>query len=119
MPVPNPDAPLKLSETAVAEIHRFCGQRGDTARVVVTVQPGGCLGHRYSLDFDQKPSPHYQCWPWDGVELWVDPAAIRFLNGSTLDYAEDLMGGSFRFHNPPQASLCPCGLSFGVSSDQR
>ncbi|WP_143438253.1 iron-sulfur cluster assembly accessory protein, partial [Hydrocoleum sp. CS-953] len=37
-----------------------------------------------------------------------------YLNGLTLDYSEDLMGGGFRFNNPNAKVVCGCGNSFSV-----
>ncbi len=34
------------------------------------------------------------------------------LDGLTIDYSEDLMGGSFRFDNPHATRTCSCGSAF-------
>ncbi|MCJ8281054.1 MAG: iron-sulfur cluster assembly accessory protein, partial [Rivularia sp. ALOHA_DT_140] len=33
-------------------------------------------------------------------------------------YSEDLMGGGFRFYNPKAETICGCGNSFSVNSEQ-
>jgi len=48
----------------------------------------------------------------DGVKLFVDPTSMMYLEGATIDYVENLMGGGFRIDNPNAVSSCGCGHSF-------
>ena len=50
----------------------------------------------------------------DGVTLVVDPVSIDLVDGSLVDYVEDLGGASFKVTNPNAASGCGCGSSFSV-----
>ena len=50
----------------------------------------------------------------DGVTLLVDPVSLDLLDGSAVDYVEDLGGASFKVTNPNAASGCGCGASFSV-----
>jgi len=36
----------------------------------------------------------------DGMAVFVDPKSAKYLEGTTLDYQETLMGGGFSFENP-------------------
>jgi len=36
----------------------------------------------------------------DGMVVFVDPRSAKYLDGTTLDYQETLMGGGFSFDNP-------------------
>ena len=50
----------------------------------------------------------------DGVKLVVDPVSHDLLDGSAIDYVEDLGGAAFKVTNPNAASGCGCGSSFSV-----
>jgi iron-sulfur cluster assembly accessory protein len=118
MPEPNPDLPLQVSPAAIDEIRRFCRQRGyATAQIRINIAPGGCQGYHYTLQFaPEEIQETDRAYPGQGGEsslrMAIDPSALGALWGATLDYAEDLMGGSFRLQNPPVQGLCACGLSF-------
>jgi iron-sulfur cluster assembly protein len=115
MPETNPDLSLQFSTAAIVEINRLCRQWGyPSIQVRVGVAAGGCQGQRYTLGFrPEDVAPDDRLSAWENVQVAIEPRAVPFLQGCTLDYAEDLMGGNFRFHHPPVA-LCACGLSFSV-----
>jgi iron-sulfur cluster assembly protein len=50
----------------------------------------------------------------DGARLIVDKKSFLYLNGSELDYAEELMSSGFRVTNPNAKRTCGCGESFVV-----
>jgi len=53
------------------------------------------------------------------AKLLVDSASLPLVKGSTIDYATELIGSSFRVVNNPQSkdAGCGCGVSkFGCSS---
>ena len=113
MPETNPNLSLQFSTAAIVEINRLCRQWGyPSTQIRVGVAAGGCQGQRYTLGFrPEDPAPDDRSFAWENLQVAIEPRALPFLQGCTLDYAEDLMGGNFRFHNPPVA-LCACGLSF-------
>ena len=76
---------------------------------------GGCLEQRYQLCFDTV-LPNSHKLSYGPVELSISPAAWPHVQKLTLDYVEDLMGGSFRFDNPELDSTCNCGQSFRLAS---
>jgi len=39
---------------------------------------------------------------------------MQYLQDSTIDYREDVMGSSFVFNNPAAKTTCGCGSSFSV-----
>ena len=49
-----------------------------------------------------------------GVTVLVDSVSLPFLQGSTLDFVDDLMGQSFRVENPNATAACGCGTSFSI-----
>ncbi|MCX8201376.1 MAG: iron-sulfur cluster assembly accessory protein, partial [Candidatus Caldarchaeum sp.] len=49
-----------------------------------------------------------------GVKVVVDSFSAPFIEGSEIDYVEDVMGSGFAINNPNVASTCGCGHSFNL-----
>ena len=43
-----------------------------------------------------------------------DPKSFLYLNGTEVDFEENLMGRGFKFSNPAASKTCGCGESFSV-----
>ncbi len=107
---------ISLSRTAVGEVRRLkLKQQAINIFLRLQVLPGGCSGLSYQVRFDQQTQPNDHTYEFHGVQIVVDPYSLNYLDGLTLDYSEDLMGGAFRFHNPNAVQTCGCGNSFAVS----
>ena len=50
----------------------------------------------------------------DGVRVFIDPLALMFIVGSTMDYVESKINSGFVFDNPNVTGQCGCGESFSV-----
>ena len=50
----------------------------------------------------------------DGVTFVIDPSAILFIIGSTIDWKEDKFKRGFSFENPNETARCGCGESFSI-----
>ena len=50
----------------------------------------------------------------DGAKIIVDRKSYLYLNGTELDYSDDLMHSGFNLRNPNVKRTCGCGASFGV-----
>jgi iron-sulfur cluster assembly protein len=106
---------LQLSQAAINEILRLkqkCQQPNAVFRL--GVQPSGCSGMSYTLEFDENIGPEDELYNCNGIQVAIARTNTAFLNGLNLDYSEDLMGGGFRFHNPNATQSCGCGNSFSI-----
>ena len=97
----------KVREIAEAE-----GLHGQGLRL--QVKGGGCSGFQYDLYFDEKPTDMDQVVDSHGIQLFVDPLSIQYLEGTQIDYVEGLHGAGFKFENPNVKGTCGCGSSFSV-----
>src|SRR5262249_46057652 len=48
------------------------------------------------------------------AKLVVDRKSFLYLNGTILDYKDELMSSGFNLQNPNVKRTCGCGSSFGV-----
>jgi iron-sulfur cluster insertion protein len=80
----------------------------------LSVSGGGCSGFQYTIDLDGQTNPDDQVFEEGGIKVVVDSTSLDLLNGSVIDYVEDLIGASFQIRNPNATSTCGCGNSFSV-----
>jgi iron-sulfur cluster assembly protein len=107
---------ITLSQAAIGEVNRIKSKHTNpNALFRLGIQPGGCADFYYTLGLAEEIAAEERVLNCDGIQVVIDPHSQKYLNGLTLDYSEDLMGGGFRFHNPNAASSCGCGNSFSVS----
>ncbi|MFB2935175.1 HesB/IscA family protein [Aerosakkonemataceae cyanobacterium BLCC-F154] len=106
---------INLSKAAASEIRRLMTkQKQSNSQFRLSVQPGGCAGIYYTLEFAAAIQSQDRVYDCQGIQIVVEENNLKYVNGLTLDYTEDLMGGGFRFHNPNASSTCGCGNSFSV-----
>lgn len=81
----------------------------------VMVDGGGCSGFQYNFTMDHSVKEDDKVFEKDGVKVVVDSISMDFLQGSTIDYEEELIRSAFRVTSNPQASQgCSCGVSFSL-----
>lgn len=68
----------------------------------------------YGFTLDEETNEDDFTMDFDGVPLLVDSMSSQYLQGSTVDYKEDLMGSEFKIINPNAQTSCGCGSSFSV-----
>ncbi len=84
------------------------------ARLRCFVQGGGCSGFTYGFTLDDTSAEDDFVIDFGGSELLVDSMSAQYLQGSEINYKEDLMGCSFVINNPNASGTCGCGSSFSV-----
>lgn len=106
---------LKLTELAAKRIGEIKGQQGlgDEYGVRLGVESGGCSGLSYVLEIDE-PNEADRIFDSQGIRVFCDPKSYLFINGTIVDYIDDLLNGGFRFENPNVERSCGCGTSFAV-----
>jgi iron-sulfur cluster assembly protein len=102
-------ATVTLSETAVKKIHQLTADKPESG-LRVKVVGGGCSGLQYRMEIDSAKERD-KVFERDGARLIVDKKSFLYLNGSELDYGEDLMAAGFRLVNPNAKRTCGCGES--------
>ncbi|HHB12435.1 MAG TPA: iron-sulfur cluster insertion protein ErpA [Chromatiales bacterium] len=114
--VPNAsDAPLRLSDAAVAKIRELLDEEGNPElKLRVFVTGGGCSGFQYGFEFDERAAEDDIVVEKGGVTVLVDPMSAQYLTGAEIDYRESLEGAQFVVNNPNAVSTCGCGSSFTV-----
>ena len=107
---------IQISDGAVNKILSLADSEDDTnnLNLRVYVTGGGCSGFQYGFSFDKVIDEEDTCITKDGANLVIDSLSLQYLEGSTIDYSEDLMGSKFIIKNPNATTTCGCGESFSI-----
>jgi iron-sulfur cluster assembly protein len=108
--------PILLTEKAAGEIKTIISQQGlnnEATKLRVGVKGGGCSGFSYMLDLVEEPKgENDEEMESNGVKILVDMKSYLYLNGTEIDFKDEVMGKGFVFKNPNATSTCGCGSSF-------
>ncbi len=108
---------LTLTERAAQEVRTILEQQkleSDKTYLRMGVKGGGCSGFSYSLDLTESKSELDEEFDSNGVKVVCDPKSYLYLNGTTLDFKDEIMGRGFVFNNPNANTSCGCGSSFSA-----
>ena len=106
---------LTITALAATKVQEFLQQNGrPEAGLRVRVVGGGCSGFQYQLALDDEAASGDEVFEQNGIRLFVDPRSHLYLDGTEIDYVEDIMGSGFKFNNPNSTGSCGCGESFQV-----
>ena len=107
---------IQISDGAVNKILSLADSEDDanSLNLRVYVTGGGCSGFQYGFSFDKVIDEEDTCITKDGANLVIDSLSLQYLEGSTVDYTEDLMGSKFVITNPNATTTCGCGESFSI-----
>jgi iron-sulfur cluster assembly accessory protein len=104
---------LTLSPSAAKRVAFIADKQGRAAVLRLAVDGGGCAGFSYRFALGEVEDGD-TVTETDGVTLVVDSVSHDLVDGSQVDYVEDLGGAAFKVTNPNAASGCGCGSSFSV-----
>lgn len=104
---------LILTPSAAKRVAFIANKQGKPAVLRLSVDGGGCAGFSYRFALGEAEEGD-TVTETEGVSLVVDPTSLDLVDGSQVDYIEDLGGAAFKVTNPNAASGCGCGSSFSV-----
>ena len=106
---------IKLSDNAAKRIKILMSQAENSAvGVRIGVKSGGCAGMSYVMEYAKSQNPNDELIEEKGVKVFIDPGAVMYLLGTTMDFKEEEFSSSFVFNNPNETERCGCGESFKV-----
>jgi iron-sulfur cluster assembly protein len=110
-----PAAPVNLTDAAAEQIKNLLASRGkESLGVRVGVRSGGCSGLAYTIEYADDVRKFEEVIDEKGVKVLIDPKAILYLIGTTMDFKQDKFKSGFVFVNPNEKGRCGCGESFHV-----
>ena len=109
---------ITITESANHRIKEMmANEEGDNLFLRLGVKGGGCSGLSYGMGFDSEQKEDDQSFETDGLRVVVDADSAPLLNGVTIDFKQNMMGGGFTIDNPNALMTCGCGQSFRTADN--
>ena len=106
---------IQISDAAAERVKHLLFERGKPAAgVKVGVKKGGCSGLAYTIEYADEIGKFDEVVEDKGVKVIIDPKAVLYLLGTTMDFVQEKMKSGFVFVNPNEKGRCGCGRSFHV-----
>ena len=99
---------INFSQKAVEKINRLISKKPSGTFFRISVKGGGCSGFKYDFSFDTNLGND----DLKHENIIIDKSSLKMLEGSSVDFTEELIGTSFKISNPKTKSSCGCGISF-------
>ncbi|MCL6548424.1 MAG: iron-sulfur cluster assembly accessory protein [Alicyclobacillus sp.] len=108
---------VTLTDSAVEKLREMMASRSENEQTLrLYVKPGGCSGFSYGMALDEAHDGD-TVYEIKGIRVAVDPASSDLVDGSEIDYVDDITGQGFRILNPNATSVCGCGSSFRTATN--
>ncbi len=106
---------INITEAAAERIKFLIAQREKlTFGIKVGVSSGGCSGLSYTFQYADEAAKFDEVIEDKDVKVLIEPKAVMYLIGTTLDYVDEDVKSGFVFINPNVKGQCGCGESFHV-----
>jgi iron-sulfur cluster insertion protein len=101
---------IEFTEEASRQIAKILSEQGGNSYFRISVQGGGCSGFKYNFSFDGKIEKEDIVFN----KTIIDKNSLEIIDGSVVNYKQEMIGSSFVIENPKATSSCGCGLSFSI-----
>jgi len=105
---------ITLTERAARRITEIMADEPSGSMLRISVNGGGCSGFQYAFDVEHSKQEDDIVVERDGATVLVDQVSMQYMDGSTIDFVDDLIGQSFKIENPQATASCGCGTSFSI-----
>ena len=106
---------ITLTSSAAEQVKQLLAKEPNPGNMAlrIGIKGGGCSGMSYVLALDEAtPKQYDKLFEQEGVKVIIDAKSELYLDGTTIDYKTNMMGGGFEFNNPNAKKSCGCGSSF-------
>lgn len=104
---------IRLTEPAAERVRQFLAQKGGVG-LRVGVRRTGCSGWAYTVDLAREVGEDDIVFDEDGLPIVVDAEALKYVDGSEIDFVTEGLNRTFKFRNPNVTDECGCGESFTI-----
>ncbi len=78
------------------------------------MEGGGCSGFSYKFDLVEDQQDDDMVLEKDNAKVLIDQLSLVYMDGSEIDFIDNLLGQSFQIRNPNAVASCGCGTSFSI-----
>ncbi len=105
---------VTISDSAAKRIGVILKSDAEKKAMRVSVEGGGCSGFSYKFDLVSDADADDLVLEKGDAKVLIDSLSLVYMNGSEIDFVDNLLGQSFQIKNPNAVASCGCGTSFSV-----
>ena len=105
---------ITLTDAAARRIEKILSKDSAKTALRVSVEGGGCSGFSYKFDLVDAGLDDDLVLEKGDARVLIDSMSLVYMEGSEIDFVDNLMGQSFQIKNPNAVANCGCGTSFAV-----
>jgi iron-sulfur cluster assembly accessory protein len=105
---------VSLTDAAARRIATIVAKDAEKTALRVSVEGGGCSGFSYKFDLVNDRADDDIVIEKNNARVLIDSMSIVYMEGSEIDFVDNLMGQSFQIKNPNAVASCGCGTSFAI-----
>ncbi|WP_010532286.1 HesB/IscA family protein [Lentibacillus jeotgali] len=104
---------ISITDGAANQVKEMMKEEEAGACLRFGIQGGGCSGLSYSLGFDHDVNEDLDTVEdINGIPVVMNKQDVPIIEGTTIDFKQNMMGGGFSIDNPNAIVSCGCGSSF-------
>lgn len=112
-----PQMGITVTDNAARHIKSHLARKGGMG-IRLGVKTVGCSGLAYTFDYATEIKAGDALFESNDVTVVVDSEALRYVDGSVLDFERKGLNESFKVDNPNAVAQCGCGESFSVAESR-
>ncbi|MFD1039472.1 HesB/IscA family protein [Virgibacillus byunsanensis] len=110
---------ISITDQAADQINEMMQDETEGVRLRFGIKGGGCSGLSYSLGFEYDINEELdKKYELNGIPVVIFSQDIPIIEGTTIDFKQNMMGGGFSIDNPNAMVSCGCGSSFKAEGRQ-
>lgn len=104
---------ITITDNASKQIKEMMHDESEGARLRFGIKGGGCSGLSYSLGFEYDVNQELDTVDEiNEIPVVFSNQDIPIIEGTKIDFKQNMMGGGFSIDNPNAIVSCGCGSSF-------
>lgn len=110
---------LNITEAASNQIREMMkDEESEDIRLRFGVKGGGCSGLSYAMGFEEDINEELDLVEESsGIPVVINRQDAAIIEGTTIDFKQNMMGGGFTIDNPNAIVSCGCGSSFKTATN--
>ncbi|MFC7063976.1 HesB/IscA family protein [Halobacillus seohaensis] len=110
---------LNITEAANHQINEMMkDEESNEVFLRFGIKGGGCSGLSYSMGFEEEFNEELDTIEqYEGIPVAIRTQDIPIVEGTKIDFKQNMMGGGFTIDNPNAIVSCGCGSSFKTATN--
>ena len=105
---------VTMTDNAAKRIAKILAAESDKEALRISVEGGGCSGFSYKFDLTADRQDDDIVIERGDARVLIDQLSLVYMEGSEIDFVDNLLGQSFQIKNPNAVASCGCGTSFAI-----